>query len=158
MGEFCAEPIAPKSAQELPEETLYILDGTAMLFQAYHSREHANRYSKVAMAEPLAEALRAELQLDMTAYRAEFAEATAVAFKRQRKTAKSKASVENMKVPDSINFQGKTAATKEEEDERLFCGALVVMALNFARLVRYAKPRYVAVAFDAGRHTFRNNM
>jgi hypothetical protein len=159
LGECCQEPIAPgKCAQDLPEETLYILDGTAMLFQAYYSREHAYQYSEVVIAEPLAAALRAELQLDMVAYRAEFAEAAAAAFKIRRGTSKGKKSVENTKESDSITAQGGVAEMETEEDERLFCGALVVMALNFARFVRDVKPRYVAVAFDAGRHTFRNDM
>ena len=45
-----------------------------------------------------------------------------------------------------------------DEEIQLYCGALTVMALNFARFVRDHNPRYVAVAFDAGSRTFRNEL
>lgn len=38
------------------------------------------------------------------------------------------------------------------------CGALTVMMLQFARFVRDVKPRYLAVAFDVTRTTFRNDL
>jgi len=146
-------PHVSSSTKDLPEETMYIIDGTSMLFQAFHSREHAYQYAGVTLAEPLAAMLRAELKLDMMAYRAEAAAAL-------KKTSAAKgersAKAASMATLQPVNTGAQTVA--EEGDERLFCGALVVMALNFVRFVRDVRPKYVAVAFDAGRKTFRNEM
>jgi 5'-3' exonuclease len=38
------------------------------------------------------------------------------------------------------------------------CGALIVMAYNFARFIRNVKPKYIAVAFDANSNTFRKKL
>jgi DNA polymerase-1 len=38
------------------------------------------------------------------------------------------------------------------------CNALVAYSMMFARFIRDVDPNYVAVAFDAGKKTFRNDL
>lgn len=92
----------------VPDETMYILDGTSMLFHAYYSREHSTNHKDVIFSPHMASLLHNKLALP----------------------------------------QG-------EAD--LACGALVVLAMNLARIIKDLKPRYVAVAFDAGKKTFRHD-
>jgi len=40
-------------AADLPDETIYIIDGTALLYNAYYSREYRNYYSDAEFAEPM---------------------------------------------------------------------------------------------------------
>jgi len=158
-------PAFPRT-RDLPAETLYVLDGTAMLFQAFHSKEHTYQHAGATLAEPLAAVLRAELQLDMAAYRAEAsALRSSKAPGNGNGKGKGKAKANGKGAADAapaVLLEAPVSAASAEpaaaDDERLFCGALVVMALTFARFVKAVQPRYVAVAFDAGRRTFRNEI
>lgn len=41
------------TVDNLPDETIYIIDGTALLYNAYYSREHRDEYSDAEFSEPM---------------------------------------------------------------------------------------------------------
>ncbi len=133
---------------DLPSETLYIFDGTAMLFQAYYSREHSFQYTETRLAEPLASRLRSEHPIDMNAYKLEL------------EVLRAFPSEKGSYINTSLQSAGPLEKNHSSEDvyTPLHCGALVVLALNFARFIQRVNPKYIAVAFDAGRKTFRNDL
>lgn len=102
------------SHEKLPSETIYILDGTALLFHAFYSRQHNEGYKNIYLSK----------EYTMT----------------------YNINIKN----NNINIG--------EADNNIACGALTVMALNFARFIRNVKPKYVAVAFDTNSNTFRRKL
>ena len=116
-------------ARDLPEETVYIFDGTAMLFHAHYSRESRMQHGNSFLSQSLSGELKSLLNIDEEDYKLHMRELLGDAF-----------------VP-GVSDNG-----------NLHCGALTVMAMNFVRFIRELKPRYVAVAFDAGTSTFRNEL
>ena len=124
-----------RSIRDLPMETLYIIDGTAMLYHAHYSRETSFQYSDATLTPKLSIELRSSLQLDMDAYRAQ-----------QRSPSEFILKHNGSKNDDA------------DQHNALYCGALISMAAKFARFVRDVRPSYVAVAFDTGGKTFRNDM
>lgn len=104
------------SVSNLPDETIYLIDGTALLYNAYYSREHKSDYSDAEFTELLV----AELS----------------------QTAESQALLQAI----------------EKENGKVGCGALTAMSMIFSRFVRDVRPKYVAVAFDTGRPTFRADL
>ena len=128
-----AASIAPSSsryfAKDLPDETFYIFDGTAMLFQAHYSRESRIAHGESFLSPSLSEELRNLLKIDENEYALHMKEM----------------------LGDSFDPTSEAATTSS-----LHCGALTVMSMNFVRFIRELKPRYLAVAFDAGSTTFRN--
>lgn len=114
-------------ARDLPDETVYIFDGTAMLFHAHYSRESRIAHGDTFLSESLSKELISMLNIDEEAYKLHMQELLGDAF-----------------VP-GVSDGG-----------LLHCGALTVMTMNFVRFIRELQPRYVAIAFDAGTTTFRN--
>ena len=104
------------SVSNLPDETIYIIDGTALLYNAYYSREHKNDYSDAEFTELLVSELS--------------------------QTAESQVLIRAI----------------EKENGKVGCGALTAMSMIFSRFVRDIHPKYVAVAFDTGRPTFRADL
>ena len=51
-------------AKDLPDETFYIFDGTAMLFQAYYSRESRTAHGESFLSPSLSQELRDLLRID----------------------------------------------------------------------------------------------
>jgi hypothetical protein len=137
---------APR-ARDLPKETLYIFDGTAMLYHAHHSRESSFRHADATLTPELSTEICNRLQLDMKAY---IAEKHGLTSKGNSEALGSDltALCEETLQPPGLN----------ENSIPLSCGALVGMATRFARFVRDVRPCYVAVAFDAGGKTFRDSM
>ena len=115
-------------AKDLPDETFYIFDGTAMLFQAYYSRESRTAHGESFLSPSLSQELRDLLRIDEHNYALHLKEILGESY-------------DNSKQPSALH-----------------CGALTVMSMNFVRFIRELKPRYVAVAFDAGSTTFRNTL
>jgi len=97
---------------QLPAETIYILDGTALLFHAYFSRQHNDGYKNVYLSKEYT----------------------------------------------TSNGIKSTKDNSNDNENDIACGALTVMAFNFARFIRNVKPKYVAVAFDANSDTFRKKL
>ena len=42
--------------------------------------------------------------------------------------------------------------------DNISCAALISMSMMFARIVGDLRPKYLAVAFDVNKHTFRNDL
>lgn len=106
------------SYDQLPAETIYILDGTALLFHAHYSRQHNEGYKEVYLSKDYP--------------------------------------LNNMKKDIVISNENEIETNNDNND--VACGALTVMAINFARFIRNVKPKYVAVAFDANSNTFRKKL
>ena len=101
----------------IPDETLFIIDGTSIVFQAYFSTEKLNKYPDAILTESMKRLLINDYK-----------------FK-------------------ALNNNGDSVS-----DEIIPCGTLVTMASMFVNLIDNIKPRYLAIAFDAGRQTFRKDM
>jgi len=99
------------SHEKLPSETIYILDGTSLLFHAFYSRQHNEGYKNIYLSKEY-----------------------------------------------TIAYNKRNDNNIEDEDNNIACGALTVMAINFARFIRNVKPKYVAVAFDTNSNTFRRKL
>jgi 5'-3' exonuclease len=115
-------------AKDLPDETFYVFDGTAMLFQAHYSRESRMAHGESFLSPSLSQELRDLLEIDEEKYALHLEE-----------------------MLGEVHDSSRNPST-------LHCGALTVMSMNFVRFIRELKPRYVAVAFDAGSTTFRNSL
>lgn len=135
------------SVTQLPEETLFVLDGTAMLFHAYFSNERQSSYTNVKLT--LAESNRQIERLIKQLERYQLDESTAS--KREKELVHVAESLVSSLDDSMIEMDGSSS-------RQLLCGALTCMALQFARLIRDVKPKYVAVTFDSGRKTFRTDM
>ena len=105
------------SYSDIPSETIYILDGTSILYQSYHSSAKSGFHSRHALTKA----------------------ASTIAIAR----AKSR--------NNGTLLEG-------SEVDLVHCGALIQMADHLVRFVRKIKPRYLAVAFDAGETTFRHDL
>ena len=99
----------PFSVDDLPEETMFIIDGTALLYNAFYSREHQAYYTEAEFTESVAKGILEGL----------------------------------------IEGGGGTGTATPR------CGALTAMCMIFARFVREVRPRYLAVAFDTSKPSFR---
>lgn len=144
--------------ETLPEETMYIFDGTAMLFASHFMSSAAIKSKKPAVdtdqGTPAMVSVPALLSSGLNA--------------------KIVASMSDEQIADMLNTFAKLDNENEGTTENLFidkmitaddraqlqlrCEPLVAMLFQFARLVRDIKPKYVAVAFDAGRQTFRKDL
>ena len=51
-----------------------------------------------------------------------------------------------------------TLASNDDEGVTIPCGALVVVLYNLAKFIAAFKPKFIAVAFDFGKITFRNDL
>jgi hypothetical protein len=101
------------SYKQLPEETMYIVDASGLIFQTYHSRYRS-----------------------LSARNSRFNEQF----------------VRSLKEHHSYN-------TSLMTDELLAssCTTMVEIASNFVTFLKEVNPRYVAVVFDSGRKSFRND-
>jgi 5'-3' exonuclease len=123
---------------DLPSDsTLYILDGTAMLFHAFHSKEHFLQHSNAILQEETAEKVRLSLSMDMDEYNNE---------------------MHIFRHTKLSTWDTNVVAGEKQLGNDLYCGALTVMALNFSRLIRDTNPKYIAIAFDTGKKSFRNEL
>jgi len=104
----------PFSVDDLPEETMFIIDGTALLYNAFYSREHQTHYTEAEFTESVAKGILEGLV-------------------------------------EGGESGGTEAATPR-------CGALTAMCMIFARFVREVRPRYLAVAFDTSKPSFRADL
>ena len=132
----------------MPDETLYIIDGTSMLYNAHFSRENQNYWREAYLSpEESAKVIEhwgLERLLSQPAH---------------------PQSLSSSSSPDATVFDDSLSPILYLDDDDglptvpvVHCGALTTMLLHFARFIRDVQPRYVAMAFDAGRVTFRNEM
>ena len=136
--------------RDLPDETLFIIDGTSMLYTSHYSRENMAEWRDAYLTPALSATLINEWSL------LSLTEEVSV------DTDKWESDEDERIVPilyvdnhdEDVDDDGDTA----EKVPVVHCGALTTMLLQFARFVRDVKPRYVAVAFDVNGHTFRNDM
>ena len=154
--------------QDVPDETLYILDGTAMLFQAHFSRENQNDWqnNEVFLHEDLSAKIIEKWSMEMQ--QCDIDPSTSFLFR------EGSAVNENMLADYNIFFRPKfitqplideetidtnqvnSDTTTEDRVPVVGCGALTTMAVQFARFIHDVRPRYLVVAFDAGKKTFRD--
>ena len=139
------------STKDLPHDTLYILDGTSLLFQAYHSREHLDQFDKCILSNEFSAKLQKKMNIDMAAYNEEVLALTSSRESRG-------ASAWGFASVDTNNDNIDSTSIDNETHSRVYCGALSIMSLKFARFIRDVRPRYFAVAFDTGSKTFRNEI
>ena len=150
----------------LPEETMYIFDGTAMLFASHFSSAAALKQinattnddnSTVAVEAVLGQHLNAKIVANMSDE--QIRDMLAAFDKMDAKKLPSSlvdSGGSNVSTLDGVTNSAITAETRAMLQLR--CDPLVALLWQFARLVRDIKPKYVAVAFDAGRHTFRKDL
>jgi hypothetical protein len=159
--------------KNLPDETIYILDGTAMLYSSYFN-SLASRYSNASSASVnsaieaaspplaytggvLARSLNDRIVAEMTD--AEVAAMIAHFSSLQSKRTGAPAQQASAAPESNAGTENLEVVTQQQRDELILrCEPLVVFFTQFAKLVRDLKPKYVAVAFDAGRTTFRNGL
>ena len=144
--------------QSLPEETLYIFDGTAMLFHSYFANGAANNGVNKTTTN------NGNIPYDTTTN----SSLTGAVLNKElnKKIISSMSDDEIRSMLDCFNgiqgIQQKDNATNittiDRESLQLRCEPLVSVLTNFARFIRDIKPKYVAVAFDAGRNTFRRDL
>ncbi len=120
---------------DLPTETLYILDGTAMLYQAHFSRESKEgEFATATFATPYAKQLRGRL------------------------SDKLKSALD---ARDALLAPGNDGTDERDiltNNVAMPCNAVAAMAMTFARFVRNVRPGYVAAVFDTDKKTFRSSM
>lgn len=152
--------------QSLPEETMYIFDGTAMLFASYfmsaaaHTSYNATEKSNNTVPTPsavLSHDLNAKIVSTMSDD--QIREMMVTFEKMDNAQSKPAVHVEMSSSNAALKAGGAAEVTTEDRAAvQLRCEPLVMMLMQFARLVRDIKPKYLAVAFDAGRKTFRKDL
>lgn len=118
--------------QDLPPETFFILDGTAMLFYAHFSREGQEDAHSAKFARPFTRYMLQHLVTPEVA-----------------QELLGSVDGNGLEVEEQPLWLGEDAIT---------CRAVTAMALNFARFIRDVRPTYVAAVFDSGRKTFRSDL
>lgn len=116
----------------LPDETLYILDGTSMFFNAFYSSEGQKDYRDETFSKSLSKSLFNYVQTI------------------RRKEPK------NSEIFEGIGNNKDNLAYAAES--LLPAGALITLASQFVRFIRDVKPRYLVAAFDTGNKTFRHDL
>lgn len=148
----------------IPTDTLYVIDGTAMLFQAYFSQEHSYGYKKDVFSKELNDKLLSTLPIELIdqiqaqndRLSSNFVIDTTIGIEEviapnnDTNEVEMKLNVSSSILP-MVNVSGLTPL-------QLKCGAVTLMAMQLARFVRDVKPKYLAVAFDAAKKTFRNDL
>lgn len=114
--------------RDLPSETLFIFDGTAMLYQCYHGSEAKSTFQDAIFSESFKDRLLADLPHLVLPSAPEL----------------SAAVVEPLTDGSDPYFIDSSLP--------LPCTALSSMMMTFARFVRDLQPSYLAVAFDTGRN------
>jgi len=152
--------------QSLPEETMYIFDGTAMLFASYfmsaaaHTSTNAtekNNGTVPSASAVLSHDLNAKIVSTMSDD--QIREMIATFHKMDKAKSNPALLVESLTSEEALQDGLPREVTAEDRAAlQLRCEPLVMMLMQFARLVRDIKPKYVAVAFDAGRKTFRKDL
>lgn len=152
--------------QSLPEETMYIFDGTAMLFASYFMSAAANaNFNATAKGNETVPTPSAVLSHDLNARIVstmsddQIREMIATFDKMDKIKSTTAPHIDNSMNDSAARVAGAAEVTPEDRASlQLRCEPLVTMLMQFARLVRDIKPKYVAVAFDAGRKTFRKDL
>ena len=147
------------SYKDLPDETLYIIDGTAMMFKAHFSRENKENWRDAYLNPEISAQIIEQWDLLAPPVPADNNDDS------KGKGASTNSDEDLEEEDDEIDEDGMIkpilyldGGFGEPTTPVVHCGALTAMMLNFARLVRDVQPRYLAVAFDVSRHTFRNDL
>jgi len=112
----------------LPEETLYILDGTSMFFNSYFSNEGQQLYKDAKFSKNFSSSLMKYSQ--------------SIIYNRPFKSTTVNSSSETIYDSDSL----------------IPSGALIALTAQFTRFIKDVKPRYLVAAFDTGNKTFRHDV
>jgi 5'-3' exonuclease, N-terminal resolvase-like domain len=139
------------SHRDLPEETLYIFDGTAMLFLSHYSRLNQNEHSGAALSAELSASVIEDWGLLAD-------DNYVVDSNKSSGVGGSVGGGDDDTVEDPIERISHPVTIREDGVPVVNCGALTTMIYSFARFIRDINPRYVAVAFDSGRETFRKKL
>jgi hypothetical protein len=140
------------SFENLPPETLYILDGTAMLYQAHFSREsREGEFGTATFTPTYAEQLRRTLPERV------LKGLNARDLSLSLSVTDASLSLEANTSTESVKIEENTTTT-EVQKQPIPCGAIGVMAMTFARFVGKVRPEYVAAVFDTDKKTFRSAM
>lgn len=171
----------------LPEETLYIFDGTAMLFLSYFASGGVSNGMKngsnlkpatnnedpdsmqffsqggALLSPELNRRIIASMNDDQVRIMINcLAELDPTAASSTITSTDAASTSDTTSTSSSTTVASPTApapvTAEDREKLQLRCEPLVVMLMQFARFVRDVKPKYVAVAFDAGRTTFRTKL
>ncbi len=118
---------------DLPSETLFLLDGTAMLFYAYYSNASRTKYRDAAFTADFSKTWMAKQSIHV---QNRFKEASLL-------------QLESLKAEDSL---------PAIDPSQLSCSALSTMMHNFAYFINQFQPSYLAVAFDSRPPTFRKKI
>lgn len=103
--------------ENVPDETLFIIDGTSLIFRAYHSEKKNNVYSDAILSESIVKEILQENEIQLM-------------------------------TEDGILI----------ENGPVSCSRLVSVVSRLVQVIDEIKPRYLAVVFDAGSITFRNEI
>ncbi len=114
----------------LPSETLFIIDGTAMLYHAYHSRNSKDRFQNAVFSDEYSTKLFSKLSVEL------------------------QKEVNGLLIKDSSAESSADKASKV----KLSSSAISAMLYHFAYFVKTVKPAYIAIAFDYGKDTFRSKL
>jgi hypothetical protein len=134
---LAGSPSSTLSYSDLPNDTLFVLDGTAMLYYAHYSNASRTRFNDALFSS------------DFT------------------KDWISRQSVETMNrfqklesldtiAEDSLLLTASPLSPPEISS--LSCSALSTMMYNFARFINLVHPNYLAIAFDSKVPTFRKEL
>lgn len=132
-----SKQIHPKT---LPSETLYILDGSAMLMKSYFVNDKSKTYSHH--------------------FSSEFSEVLYSLIPEERKTAL----IEHIQTTNNLNspfftpISSSSASSSTPSSPKISCTALIGMTMEFITFIRDFQPKYLAITFDTDRETFRNHI
>jgi 5'-3' exonuclease len=121
--------------KNLPSETLYILDGTAMLYYAYFSSSSRTEFQNATFTSYFSnEWVSKQSAETIDRFQAEFSDL------------------------NTNTAESTPATTRPFDPSALSCSALVAMARNFAHFVNQVHPSYLAITFDSSVPTFRKQL
>lgn len=143
----------PFTHQSLPEETMYILDGTAMLYYAHYSKENRDDRSLTSFLSP---SLSAQILKKMDE---DAVEALTLQQKLQWQESKELGLDLSMSSFGLRPVHSHTVNEINVEMYKIPCGPLTTMIFHFVRFIRDVNPRYIVMAFDVPREdTFRKKL
>ena len=117
----------------LPEETIFIIDGTSLIFKSYFSEEKNKLYTHSKLTKTISEKLLKELP-----------------------SLNELQSVDEQQ--DNNASESKVNEIKMSANNEIMCAYLVMFANQFVSLIDFIAPKYVVVVFDAGAKTFRDDL
>jgi hypothetical protein len=122
---------------DLSNETLYILDGTAMLYYAHYSNASRTRFNHALFSSDFTKQWISRQSVE-----------TMQRFQK----------IESLEDTSEEDIFAASLSSSPTEISSLSCSALSTMMHNFARFVNLIHPNYLAIAFDSKVPTFRKEI